>query len=100
MSPTSPRRWKDSPSWRLPEADHQRAVFLLGVSAANRTNFGVPIPTYVIPERDDTLERSHAALDEPAYDQAWERGQKASLSAVIESLVGVAVTRRPPGNHR
>ena len=68
--------------------DHERAVFLFAVSAANRTNFGVPVPTYLKPEQDDTLERSHAALDQRAYDVAWERGQNASLAAVIESLLG------------
>ena len=82
------------------QGDHERAVFLSAASAANRTNFGVPVPTYLRQERDENLEQSRTALDPSSLDDTWERGQGASLSAVIESLVGVAATRRPRGSRR
>ena len=69
------------------QEDHGRAVFLFSVSAANRTKFGVPIPPYLREDRDDTLERSRLALDGQTYEETWVRGQKASLSAVTESLL-------------
>jgi predicted ATPase/DNA-binding SARP family transcriptional activator/class 3 adenylate cyclase len=68
--------------------DLVRAVYLFAVSNGNRRRIGVPVPTYLVAEREHAVAQLRASLDQPAFETAWSAGARSEFATVVHGLIG------------
>ena len=68
------------------------AVSLVAAASVRRGVLGAPRPAVEQPELDRMLRRAHNALDDSAFDAAWNRGEDLPIQEAVDRAAASLMT--------